>query len=686
VPLDLARLVRPHRVPAGRRYRPRLEPLEGRCVPTVTTSFSAGTLTIIGSSDNNHVTVTEAATHGSYTVSATDGVTGDTSFTNVTNIAIDLKGGDSFALGVADTADFAGDAGANAFLDGTLSVTGAGGLLVGFQSNFNAHGAVSVTTTTAVGQLIVKTGATSLANSMATNVSLGPTTVTNNGTGATLFGIQGVSANDVAIRGGLSVTMGSGNNSFGLLNVAVAGGVTTSGGSTQALITLQKVTVGGFVSLNGTATNSGITANISQATIGTFFSVASGNGNDTVGVNVVSVLGLGLQPQQQTFGVSLKGGTNTSNVGTVGADAANVIHGSLFHFGAGTENFNLQNYTITSFVTVNAQAGNNGLTANIAHANISNFLSCAAAGAAADSVTVDSLSIGQNFALDLGGGTNTSAITNNHYLGSYSEIDAGVDIITFTGNVGFGDVKFTAGRLTINTDKFLNNQIAGNASFTSTGNTDRDLVNLGPALGTAVSAANAVTIGKALLIDIGSSTALGDLVAVNNVSVQADLTVNAVPTNAEDFRFTNVKAGRNFSFNAGASPVSLTVVLGSSGTPNTGPVTVLGDLTITTGTLNDDVDLTDVTVGGATTITTNDGTDHVFIEFLVSGVAGPSLFYGAVAVSAGGGNDTVRLGLDAANQARFYAAVTLDGGPDTDVLDELAPQYVGGPPTKTSIP
>ena len=57
-------------------------------------------------------------------------------------------------------------------------------------------------------------------------------------------------------------------------------------------------------------------------------------------------------PQQQTFGVNLKGGTNTSDIGTLGAFPENVIRGSLFHFGAGTETFDLEGYTITSFVTV----------------------------------------------------------------------------------------------------------------------------------------------------------------------------------------------------------------------------------------------------------------------------------------------------------------------------------------------
>jgi hypothetical protein len=42
--------------------------------------------------------------------------------------------------------------------------------------------------------------------------------------------------------------------------------------------------------------------------------------------------------------------------------------------------------------------------------------------------------------------------------------------------------------------------------------------------------------------------------------------------------------------------------------------------------------------------------------------------------------------LNAANAARFYAAVIFDGGSGSDTLTETAVNYYGGPPTKTSIP
>src|SRR5436190_8097531 len=94
------------RAPRPPRFRPRLEALEGRCTPTVTTSFSAGVLTITGGSADNHVTVTEAATHGSYTVAAGESVTGGTSFSGVSRIAIDTRGQ---ATAAGDTVDFVGN-------------------------------------------------------------------------------------------------------------------------------------------------------------------------------------------------------------------------------------------------------------------------------------------------------------------------------------------------------------------------------------------------------------------------------------------------------------------------------------------------------------------------------------------------------------------------------------------------
>jgi hypothetical protein len=678
-----------HRPAPGRRppFRPRLESLESRCTPTITANFDSatGVLTISGNAADNHVTVTESATHGLYSVTATEGVGGQSTFAGVTSIAIDLKGQATVA---GDTADLVGNAGANSFLSGALTITATGGLKVGFGSNFNVAGTVGITKTTITGGLTVQTGATGGLPTAQANVTLGPTTVINSGAKGTLVDLRGANTGELGVAGVLTVVAGTGGSGFTLSAATVAGGVTySSAHAGPDDVLLSDVNVGKFVSLNGTGAATGLVVTADNCTVGTFFSVSSGGGDDTVDVNRTSVLGLGLLPKQQTFGVDLKGGTNVSNIGTIGANAANVIHGSLFHFGAGKESFNLENYTITSFVTVNAQAGNAGLTANINNANISGFLSCAAAGTGDDNVTVDTLSIGQNFAVDLGGGTNVTAITNNHYLGSYSEIDIGTDFPKFNGNTGFGDVTFAAGRLFFNVDSFVNDRIAGSGSFTATGNQNDDRIQLGPQFGNPVNAGSAVSFGKALTINLGSSTTVGDQVDVNNVSVQTDLSLAVTATTSFTlFRITNAKVGGDLTIDAGASTVNVPVGLGTTPSPNTGAVVVLGDLAITTGSLDDSIALTDVTVGGATSLTTNAGNDTIDLESSADTVPGPSQFFGAMTVSAGAGADTIHVGFDTANPARFYAAVTFDGGAGTDTLTETAPEYFGGPPTKISIP
>jgi hypothetical protein len=137
-----------------------LEALEQRCVPTVTTSFNptTGALTITGSSARNNITVTEnGATKGNYLVAvAADTISGSTTFTGVTSIAIDTLRSDLFA----DTVDFIGDPARSSFLSGTLSVTGSGDLTIGFSENANFSGAVNLSRNANVGRLRVQTGPT----------------------------------------------------------------------------------------------------------------------------------------------------------------------------------------------------------------------------------------------------------------------------------------------------------------------------------------------------------------------------------------------------------------------------------------------------------------------------------------------------------------------------------------------
>jgi hypothetical protein len=675
--------------PSRRRHpaRPQLEALEGRCVPAVANAFNSvtGALTITGDAAANHITVTEnGAVRGSYRVAATDGISrGASSFTGVKSITINTLGG-------GDTVTLAGNPSALSSLTGALVVTAAGGLGVTFLNDFNVVGPVAVATTAAAGDLSVA------AASPATNVTLGPTSITNAGGGNTTVALRGAHDDEIAVAGGLSLRMGSGANLVELQQVAVAAGLTEFGAGASDDLFFDHVHVGGFLSVNGTAAASRVGVNLINSTIGVFFSVASGGGNDVVALDNTAVLGLGLQPQQQTFGVNLRGGRNASRIGTSGPSERNVIHGSLFHFGDGDETFDLRNYTVTSFVTVNATGGG-GTTVTLRDSKVSGFLSLATSQVpdfTDDKITISGLTIGQNFAMDLGPGFNFIEVTNCTYLGSFSAVDVGLDFVTFTGNSGFGDVTFASVSLHIDPGAFQNNQIAGNARFTSTGTNSADRINLGAAVGTVPSAANVLSVGKALAITLaaGQQGPVGqmDVVALNNVLIKGGLVVALAASADETVTITNSSVGGDLTVSGGASSTALTVNLGSTATANTGATRVVGNLAVATGSGNDTVALVDVSVFGTTGVTTNAGIDTVSLEGgsgfgETPGAAGPSEFFGTVAVSTGDGTDRVNVGADAADRARFFGTVVFDGGDGEDLVFEVAPQYHGGSPTLISI-
>jgi hypothetical protein len=166
--------------------------------------------------------------------------------------------------------------------------------------------------------------------------------------------------------------------------------------------------------------------------------------------------------------------------------------------------------------------------------------------------------------------------------------------------------------------------------------------------------------------------------------VQADVTVSAAGAGAfVQLRYTSI--GGNFTVDAGSNTESVQVALGnSSGFEIGGPVTIAGDVAITTGTGEDTIFTSDTLIGGATSIATGGGNDTIILES--GGFAGPSQFFGAVTVTAGGGKDGVQVGSDDANAARFYAAVTFDGGSGSNTLTETAPRYYGGVPARIGFP
>jgi hypothetical protein len=296
---------------------------------------------------------------------------------------------------------------------------------------------------------------------------------------------------------------------------------------------------------------------------------------------------------------------------------------------------------------------------------------------------VTGLSIGQNFAMDLGSGLNTTSVVNSQYLGSYSEIDTGNDHVTFTGNRGFGNVTISARSLVVDDDKFIGNQISGAARFTSTVASD-NTVKIGQAVGAAITEANRVVIGKSLVIDLNPNTPASVHVAVNNVKIQTNLSIAFAASAAVDCTVTNTTLGGDLGVNVGASTAAVTLFVGASATANTGDVNVAGNLTITSGGAGDRINVCDAWIGGATTITTNAGNDQVNLETLNSN-ATPSQFFGAVNIFTGNDDDQIGLGQAGTSAARFYGAVLFDGGTGTNILNETVVFYYGGQPTRKSF-
>jgi len=96
---------------------------------------------------------------------------------------------------------------------------------------------------------------------------------------------------------------------------------------------------------------------------------------------------------------------------------------------------------------------------------------------------------------------------------------------------------------------------------------------------------------------------------------------------------------------------------------------------IVTGIGADIVMVNDSSFGGSFNLATSAGNDSIEIERL--GTSGTTQFRGAVRVSTGAGDDTVRVGSSVAgvNQALFAAASTWDGGAGTN--DIIAVQSAG---------
>jgi hypothetical protein len=103
-----------------RSFRPHLETLENRVVPTTTAGVSGPYLEVDGNNANHTITITELATSGSYRVSAADLAGGSKVFQNVQGIEVYPGGGN-------DTVNLKGIGAPalpyNVYIDGTPAVS-----------------------------------------------------------------------------------------------------------------------------------------------------------------------------------------------------------------------------------------------------------------------------------------------------------------------------------------------------------------------------------------------------------------------------------------------------------------------------------------------------------------------------------------------------------------------------------
>jgi len=535
----------------GRQSRPRLEMFEERCLPTIITAFNAvtGALTLTGSAGDNTITVTESsATTGDYTVAATDGVTGPTAFTGVKSIVINTEGQ---ATATGDSVHLVGNAGANSFLRGSLRITGADTLKVGFGSNFNVAGAVTITKTSNTGRLTVQTGPPASAAIRQANISLGNTVISNVGTGGTTVAVGGASqTNDMAFTGSLAVTMGSGTNTFSINSATVVGNVNVfSAQAGVASVTLDQVIAGRSITVNGTAASSGINLSMTRSVIGRAFAATSGSGADSIGINSTSVLGQGLLPGQPAVALNLKGGANTTNIGLNGANADNLINGSFSYLGTGVENFSFSNYSISSSFTLvgssiqisggnflnNVIGGNATLTSK--GAGVNDLINLGALlGAVIDAS--NELTIGQTLTLNVGSGSDTVNVNN--------------------ASVGRDCILNASGAVT--TATISNTTVGRNLAVRASANTD-DVV---------------LSLGKTAAASTGAVSVLGNLSIITGVG--ADVI---------SLRELTVLGASTLSTNAGAD----TVDIETTATTNVGPSQFFGAVSLLTGADSDTITL-----------------------------------------------------------------------------------------------
>jgi hypothetical protein len=620
-----------------------VEILEDRCVLTTTVTQTGNSLAIVSDS-GNQINVKELSALGGYSVQAGDfNGNAPKDFSGVSNISVSQSGTQTMIF-----SGFSGDTVSSdtTHLTGNLTITSTGALTLNVQSSFNVDGLFQVTHRSNALLDITATG---------NGTTLGKTTIKDTGSGDSSVTF----INGVKFLSSASLNLGN-----GAASVAIGSASTQPG-----------------------------------PTFGSFLSVISGSGDDTVNVVGADV--------GQNFGLALGTGNNQISVDST------TVAGNLTVSDSGTEKFTFHNSsTVDGNMSLNF-GGSNPSTVSIGgggggnpDAVIKGFLSVVS-GAGNDTISVTGAKLGTDFAYSLGTGTNTVTVKSTTIGGNLSATDAGAETFsltkssTVTGNVSLNFIPATSASVTIgagsppdvtihgflsllagsgsDTLSMTGAAIGGNTSMTFGPGSDSVTITKSTFSGflslTSTTGNNNVTVtgssvGQNLAMAFGGGT---DSVKITNSAVTGSVSVTASGT--ETYTINSTTVGTSLFLDTSQATKASTIGLDS--------VTVAGATQINTGAGADSIVLSDSTFKGAVGMVTGNGADTVVLENTANNIN--TVFFGTTEIQLGAGNDQLTLGKDATDVAVFHATVKFDGGTGTNTLTNNDAQFLGGPPVRVNI-
>jgi hypothetical protein len=426
--------------PARRSFRPTIEALEHRCVPTTTTQLGGYTLWVTGDSGDQNITLTQLR-GDTYMVSAPDLSGGLQTFNGIQDIAVNTGAGtDSVTL--------------NGILHGpalpyALTVGGTGVLSV-IENSLNVAGLFDVTDTTndlnvtvnagtALGQLTVGGGAgndhvtlTSVAVNNQTNIIFGNGTnsltiqqdsVLDGPLGVTASGNTTVTLTDAFIgytrEAYIGMNLAGGWEAVTLRNTLLNGNLSVAYAGLLQRFNLWQSQVHGFVYVSGGTTIRA--AHVNGSTIDGYLKCAASNG-----------VGLGLDADQINSDLTVDAGTGNCFVGlggtTVKGETAVGGRGNG-RFWAGPEASTGNPTILNGSLDVNFAGASASSSANITLSGVTvNGGLALLTGAGDDSITIEGSSIdrlGVTATIQMGGGDDTLQLLQTTFYSNGVYFDGG---------------------------------------------------------------------------------------------------------------------------------------------------------------------------------------------------------------------------------------------------------------------